>query len=614
MKMKMRKLSVIILSLIMMLGLASCVGSNGGKTKEATASPETKANLDKIIQYIGDMEGYIEETQEILEYEISDVESDDDDDDDSVTEENEETLREIYGEICVMKEDIADIPKTKHSALQQTYDVANQYFTELEASYNDLLKLYDLSNEVTEISDKYLSEEVDKNQSVGSYISETIKQFQDLGEDLSEVDCPEYMQETFDKFVQQIDKYVILFENYYAGIESEDYLKVVASEYMQYYISDEFNTYSQALSDDLIMQFEKVQELLDGRIQTYQKELKNNCEQQKQKLVEPSYTYYNEEKEPSIKYTYEDTIYPATYNTLDSVIRLVGSCDQGECDVIIKVEMPEFAVTYEQKVTLYSQMTQLYIKPVIDSNAELNTQKTVQMKITVTDGDTGKVYVQDSKNVTIMSKNDLELFSVGGDDGSCYNVLAWMTPESDAIMNLKRVAIEWLTKASGGTITGLVGYQGATTLDDALTITSNQAIGLQNAMSSLGVRYNMDAYSSSTSDDTLQRVMYPSEVIGNASGICIETSLVMASALQSAGFNVMLIFPPGHCFVAVEIWPESGEYIVVETTCLPTSSYNMSDYVYYATPDEWSNYIDSKGCTVVDCSLARELGIVPYFD
>ena len=111
----------------------------------------------------------------------------------------------------------------------------------------------------------------------------------------------------------------------------------------------------------------------------------------------------------------------------------------------------------------------------------------------------------------------------------------------------------------------------------------------------------------------------PDDVIKSQSGLCIETSLLMASALQSAGMHCMLIFPPGHAQVAVECWPGWGEYFLIETTTLPMPQ-DMDWYNYvvsYMTQAEWQGYIDGTGekslgkCYVLDCDLAEELHIVP---
>lgn len=79
-----------------------------------------------------------------------------------------------------------------------------------------------------------------------------------------------------------------------------------------------------------------------------------------------------------------------------------------------------------------------------------------------------------------------------------------------------------------------------------------QALAIQCEMSDAGIAYNMSSYSSSD----------------------------FAKALQSAGMHCMLVFPPGHCQVAVEIW-ETGEHLLIETACLPITTDNYKDAVVY---------------------------------
>jgi hypothetical protein len=130
------------------------------------------------------------------------------------------------------------------------------------------------------------------------------------------------------------------------------------------------------------------------------------------------------------------------------------------------------------------------------------------------------------------------------------------------------------------------------------------------------IRYNMSSFS--LSSGAHQRVLLPDDIISSKSGLCIETSLVLASALQSAGMHVMLIFPPGHAQVAVETWENSGEYFLIETTTLPMPPEKHRETVRYMSKEEWTDYIRGEGayadqgpCVVIDCALSKTLGITP---
>lgn len=608
--MKIKKIAYILLSVLMILSLAACKNSKkaASDSDEDTVSKKDVRNLEELIEYLEEMEENIDDTVALLyndnlttvyDYVILDT----------------SLLDSIYEDICDMKEDVEDY-SSDNRKIQKTYDVAAQYFSELENCYGEFIKMSDFFKITTDAVLTYLNDEGIPRDDYTEYYSIVLNNQNTFCDIITTFDAPAYMKETTNKFIDAVHNYALVSKSYYYSYDNDDYLRKCATDYMRYYASENFNLFGVSYNDDYTTQLSRFYYLLNDRMQTYQSELIKYCEKQLEEPVNPKYSYYEEDTNPVISYLYKDTIYPSTYSTLDNVIKLMTCCDQGECDVIVKVEMPEFALTYEQKVTLYQNFSQLYIKPQIDSNANLDFRKEIQMKITVSDADTNKVYLQDSIPVTIMSKNDLEIFEVGGDDGSCYNVLAWMTPEAPEILELKRVAIDWLTEYTNGETNNIVGYQGdPVTIADAYDIVAEQIIAIQNAISEMGVRYNMDGYSSSdTSENYHQRVMYPAEVLKSKSGICIETSLLMASALQSANFNVMLVLPPGHCFVAVEVWPGTGWYISVETTCLPTSSYEIENYVSLWSKEYWQSYIDSKGCTVIDCSLAREIGFIPYFN
>lgn len=99
-------------------------------------------------------------------------------------------------------------------------------------------------------------------------------------------------------------------------------------------------------------------------------------------------------------------------------------------------------------------------------------------------------------------------------------------------------------------------------------------------------------------------------MIQNRSGICIETALLMASALQSAQMHAMIIITPGHAQVALETWENSGTYYLLETTMLP---YNATEEETMPGPlpdgGRMAEYLSGDGVYVIDCDLAQTLGI-----
>ena len=332
-------------------------------------------------------------------------------------------------------------------------------------------------------------------------------------------------------------------------------------------------------------------------------------------LPDVSYSYMDKKPEAIIEFTTVDSVFPSNYRSMDALAVFTGYSDYGELDVLIEVEVPGFTQPYRQMVTLGRKVTKLRIvPPLVTGTLDLNSEKTAQIVYSVKEVESGRLLVQESKNIKLYSLFDMIWGDAENGDAYTDNILAWMTPDAPEIAILKRDAIDYLSFISEGALDGLYGYQDYHFFDHYYYNTWVQAVAIQGAMSDITqVRYNHSGFSM----DAQQRVKLPAETISTRSGICIETTLVMASALQSAGMHCMLIFPPGHAQVAVEAWPQSGDYFLIETTVLPMDA-DMDTWNYvvqYLSQDEWWGYLSGEGdytygpCYVVDCDLGAKLGI-----
>jgi len=333
--------------------------------------------------------------------------------------------------------------------------------------------------------------------------------------------------------------------------------------------------------------------------------------------VEPAlpdviYTYMTKQPEPVIEITSVDSLFPSNYRSLDALVTFAGYCDYGETDVMVEVEVPGFTQQYSQRVHLGRQITKLRIvPPLILGDLNLDSAKTAQIIVSVTDIDTGKILEQESRKLELYSKFDI-IWWIEDAEGEWIftgeDVLAWMTPDAPEIVQLQRDAIDYLSFITNGQLDSLIGYQNYGYFENKYSDTWVQAVSIQGAMSDTRkVRYNMASFTL----DSQQRVNLPADTLNSRSGLCIETSLVVASALQSADMNVFLVFPPGHAQVAVEAKPNTGDYYLIETTILPMArdSGGWNKAVRYLSKEEWYDYIENSPCYVVDAALGEKLGI-----
>lgn len=324
----------------------------------------------------------------------------------------------------------------------------------------------------------------------------------------------------------------------------------------------------------------------------------------------------------TLDYDAIDTIYPSLYNTYDAFLVIKTGCMNGSKTILIEVEIPGFTQVYKESVTLDTSYHAINIKPpALTGDLDLSSAKDAQIKVTISEQD-GTLIDAKTFPVTIKSKYDFEWYDDEFGVATQDNILCFLTPESSSITELKRLAIEEISNMTGGQMESFPGYQLVGW--NEYTVTYLQAAGLMRALYDMGVRYNMDVFSISGSN---QHILLPEDVLEQGSGLCIETSLVIASALQSAGMHAFLVFPEKHAQVAVETWSGSGEYFLIETTALDSATNNDSIYVNganqlrklqapdgpieYMNSDEWSNYL-SQCDYIVDCDDSRILGLTPF--
>ncbi|MGI6071562.1 MAG: hypothetical protein ACOX75_00910 [Lachnospiraceae bacterium] len=431
--------------------------------------------------------------------------------------------------------------------------------------------------------------------------------------------CPVYMKETFDIYLKKLTIYGKMLESMYSGMARGDVLRIYSAKQIftrqQIVVLD----YEMTLMYLFDLQYQKVNERLNDSIFMLKNELLSTCRmllEEEEKADNISFTYLTQEPKIEIEYEAPDTIYPNLYPSLDSIVNMTATSKYADSEVLIEVEVVGFTQVYQQKATLTEQVTRLLIKPVILADMpDLSTSKDAMLKISVTDQSTGKKVLQESKTIKLMSVFDYILwddqFGATTDD----NILAWLTPESEGVLKLRRKAVDIVEEITDGDMTTLAGYQNALGVaeEDLFLNTYVQMVGLQTAISEMGVRYNVGAFS--LGSNVNQRVLLPDYVLKSKSGICIETTMLLASAIQSANMHPMIIFTPGHAQVAVETWRDSGEYLLLETTTLPFDWFtdNWSDFILILSAEGWAAYMQdaTEGGLgyVVDCDLVNVLGI-----
>ncbi len=415
----------------------------------------------------------------------------------------------------------------------------------------------------------------------------------------------------------------------YQAIQSNDWLRLYSAIYM----SNRYETVEELQYEEFINCFKGEVNLLNwqrGISSKLADEIHAYAEMDEQERRGYEFEYVRTNK---ILLDYEsiDTIYPALYNTYNAFVIIKTGCASGSRKIIVEAEIPGFTQKYQESFTLDSAYRAIYIKPpALTGDLDLTSAKDAQISVTISEQD-GTVIDTKSFPVKIQSKYDVDWYTDEYGIATKDNILCYLTPESPAITQLKRVAIDEMSAMTNGSMESIVGYQ--STGFNHYVGTYLQAAGIMRALYEMGVRYNADSFSLS---DGHQHVLLPADVLEQKSGLCIETSLTVASALQSAGMHAFIVLPPGHAQVAVEIWNGNGEdtsgtgqYFLIETTALSDNWNNQNVFIndanalleekvlnsspiIYMNADTWYEYLSAEGTYVIDCDDSRVLGLTPF--
>ncbi len=534
---------------------------------------------------------------------------------------NQTTIDELITKVESLSEDYSKIKEPKAEQAVLVYDAVGVYLGKLDSCLTDLLGVVTLYLDQTEATlpiysfddtaygdDVYLMIE-----DLYMAIDQTIANFKALDS------CPPYLKETMDIYIRKMGVYSTMLEAWYDGLILYDPLRISSGDQLLMRQNVDVIRFEVELFELFDLQYIKVGERLNGNILTLKEEIYENCEalsKTAKNIPEVRFSYLTDLPEVKVDYDYAQTIYPNLYSSMDSIVNLTATTDHGTVNVMMTVEIPGLTQPYQQKIAINEQVTKLLIKPpLLTDNLNLESAKDAQLRITIEDLDNDRSVLEDTKAVDLMSVYDFMLHDDEFGVTSRDNVLAWLTPESESILTLRRNAISWIDTWSEGQINSLIGYQDYGLFSDPALNTYVQIMAIQGAISDYGVRYNMGAYS--MSEGINQRVLLPDKVLSSGSGICIETAILFASAVQSAEMHAMILFIPGHAQVAVETGYRSGEYYLVETTLLPFYGWDeeLDSLITYFTAEEWEQYLidpwgDGSGpAYVVDCDLVQVLGI-----
>lgn len=165
----------------------------------------------------------------------------------------------------------------------------------------------------------------------------------------------------------------------------------------------------------------------------------------------------------------------------------------------------------------------------------------------------GYLLVQLKQNAGVIAehRSDIALLPANHWQGAVPQVsaemlAAFVQPQHPAIEGLLRRAQDLLKERTGSS--AINSFQGEDQEDSAARV-DQIAEAIFDAMAGSGIRYSNPPASWDVEDSGGQRVRNPQEVLEGKIGTCLDTTVVLAAALEAAGINSIMWLVDGHAFL-----------------------------------------------------------------
>jgi hypothetical protein len=175
-----------------------------------------------------------------------------------------------------------------------------------------------------------------------------------------------------------------------------------------------------------------------------------------------------------------------------------------------------------------------------------------------------------SAPVTLYSRQMIRWTDASGQDNSSY-LAGWVTPQASVISDLIGSANDQISRSpraySG--VSRLVGYDAGRTAPAAVVAQINAIFDTLQQVKHVSYAANEPFL-----QDAMQTVQLPRDVLSGAAptAMCVESTVIMASAIERLGMRPYIVFIPGHVFLGVATDDQASAIEYWETSDLNGAS------------------------------------------
>jgi hypothetical protein len=231
----------------------------------------------------------------------------------------------------------------------------------------------------------------------------------------------------------------------------------------------------------------------------------------------------------------------------------------------------------------------------------VDTNSWLQVRITNT---AGNVYYAEDSPLLLHSRWLMQWIAANR-----LKIAAWVTPDDPSVIDLDTQAKALLSSQPQPVPQAMIGYANGRASARAI---KDQVDAIFDTMRlDYHLQYSQESIPYSGPGDTsvaLQKIKLPSEVLQQRTGMCIELTVLLASAVEKIGLHSEIVIIPGHAFLGVAVTQNNSQFEYWDPGEI---SFNVAgDSANVWTDKEYMHNIKQIVDTIV-ISDARQQGIGP---
>ena len=244
------------------------------------------------------------------------------------------------------------------------------------------------------------------------------------------------------------------------------------------------------------------------------------------------------------------------YAATESNLFIVHYSSSDPITLVISVSIAGFGQADTRTVNATPNVQAISFMPLVTNQSlrQWIIDKNTWLHVHVTDA-AGHLYYDDDSSLLLHSRWLMQWIAANR-----LKIAAWVTPDDPAVIKLDGQAEALLQSQPQPTPPAMIGYANGA----SARAVRDQVNAIFDAMRlDYQIKYSQESVPYSGPGDNnvaLQKIKLPAEVLQQHSGMCIELTALLASAVERIGLHSEIVIIPGHAFLGVAVTPNNTQF------------------------------------------------------